>query len=114
MNVIHLPTATKVDLFVMGATAIEPEQMNRRIRIEVPGRPGAELYVYTPEDILLQKLRLYRLGQEISDRQWRDALGIIAVQAGALDLAYLRRTASELGLSDLLDRALAEAPQRGE
>jgi hypothetical protein len=65
--------------------------------------------VYTAEDILLQKLRWYRLGQEVSDRQWRDVLAIIAVQADALDLTYLRRAASPLGLSDLLERALYEA-----
>lgn len=110
MSVIHIPTATKVVLFVMGATAIEPRQMDRRMTVDVPERPGEQLVVYTPEDILVQKLRWHRLGREISDRQWRDALGIIAVQAGALDLAYLRRGTSELGPGDLLERALAEAP----
>ena len=110
VSVIHIPTATKVDLFVMGATAIEPRQMDRRVTVDVPDRPGEQLFVYTPEDILLQKLRWYRLGREVSDRQWRDALGIIAVQAVALDLDYLRGAASELDLGDLLERALTEAP----
>jgi hypothetical protein len=109
VQIFHLPTATKVDLFVMGATPLEPEQMDRRIKVDIPDRPGAQLYVYTAEDILLQKLRWYRLGQEVSDRQWRDVLAIIAVQADALDLTYLRRAASPLGLSDLLERALYEA-----
>ena len=109
VQIFHLSTATKVDLFVMGATPIEPEQMDRRVRVEIPDRRGAQLYVYTAEDILLQKLRWYRLGQEASDRQWRDVLAIIAVQTDALDLAYLRGAASQLGLSDLLERALREA-----
>lgn len=109
VNVIHLATATKVDLFVMGATPIEPQQMDRRMKVQVPDRPGAELYVYTPEDILLQKLRWYRLGRETSDRQWRDVLGIIAVQAGGLDLGYLRSAAARIDVLDLLSRALAEA-----
>lgn len=108
VQIFHLPTATKVDLFVMGATAVEPEQMERRIRIDVPDRPGRQLYIYTAEDILLQKLRWYRLGREVSDRQWRDVLAIIAVQRDALDQTYLRRAASQLGLSGLLERALRE------
>ncbi len=109
VNVIHLATATKVDLFVMGATPIESQQMDRRMRVQLPDRAGAALYVYTAEDILLQKLRWYRLGREISDRQWRDILGIITVQAGALDLEYLRSAAPRIDVSDLLSRALAEA-----
>ncbi len=49
------------------------------------------------------------MGDEISDRQWRDVLGVMKVCAEELDLAYLRRWAGELAVSDLLERALQEA-----
>lgn len=108
-NLIHLTTSIKVDLFVMGGSPVDEEQMARRQRLKVATNPDRYLYVYTPEDILLQKLRWYRMGNEVSDRQWRDVLGIVVVQAEALDLVYLRRAARVLEVFDLLERALRQA-----
>jgi len=55
------------------------------------------------------KLDWYRKGGGVSDRQWCDLLGVLKVQAGALDRAYLIRWAGELGVADLLRRALNES-----
>ena len=71
------------------------------------------LYVHPPEDILLQKLRWYRKGGEVSDRQWRDIAAIVRVQGPRLDGTYLREGAEILGVTDLLERALAEAGLAG-
>ncbi len=51
----------------------------------------------------------YRLGHEVSDRQWNDILGVIRTQGDRLDRGYLRQWASELEVSDLLERALQAA-----
>ena len=107
-NLIHFATSTKVDLFIMGGSPVDEEQMDRRERVKVSRDPDRHLYVYTPEDILLQKLRWYRMGDETSDRQWRDVLGIMLVQGDRLDTNYLQRGAQILGISDLLGRALRE------
>ena len=58
---------------------------------------------------MIHKLRWYRMGGGVSDRQWRDVLGVLKVGAGALDRGYLNRVAGDLGLADLLARALSEA-----
>jgi hypothetical protein len=107
-NLIHYATSTKVDFFVMGGSPVDEEQMKRRLRLKVATDPDRYLYVYTPEDIILQKLRWFRLGGESSDRQWRDVLGIILVQGQRLDRPYLQRGARRLGVSDLLERALTQ------
>ena len=111
-NIFHVETSTKVDLFVVVPSALHDRPMDRRQRVQVATDPAAWLYFYTPEDILLQKLRWYRMGNESSDRQWRDVVGIILVQSDRLDVAYLEHTAETLGLSDLLQRALRQV--RGE
>ena len=108
VNVFHRTTAMKVDLFVLGGSPLDEQALNRRMRVQVAADPDDFLYVYTPEDVLLQKLRWYRLGGEVSDRQWRDVLGIVRVQARALDDSYLRSGAELLAVTDLLDRALRD------
>lgn len=106
-NLIHQPTQLKVDLFVAGGTPLDMRQLARRLAVDLGD--GRCLYVHPPEDILLQKLRWYRLGGESSDRQWRDIIAIVRVQGRRLDLPYLRESAAILAVSDLLARALDEA-----
>lgn len=57
----------------------------------------------------LVKLEWYRAGDEVSERQWRDVLGMIKIQQDQLELAYLRHWAAELKVADLLEKVLAAA-----
>lgn len=104
VNLIHHATMLKVDIFVAGGTPLDKEQLERRLWVRLGS--GVTLPIHTPEDILLQKLRWFRLGGEVSDRQWRDVLGIVRVQGPKLDRAYVQRQAPFLGVEDLLERAL--------
>jgi hypothetical protein len=58
----------------------------------------------------LEKINIpYAVSGEVSDRQWRDILGVLKTREGELDLDYMRKWAGELKVGDLLERALADA-----
>ena len=63
--------------------------------------------VATAEDILLAKLRWFKDGGQVSERQWIDILDLIATNP-AMDLEYARHWAARLGVTDLLGKALAQ------
>lgn len=108
-NVIDARTGLKADIFILPDRDLERQQLNRR-RPELLGGPGERpVFLSSAEDIILHKMYWYRLGREVSDRQWRDVLGVMKTQAERLDLEYLRRWAERQGLEDLLERALREA-----
>lgn len=104
-NVIHLATMFKADVFVMKGDSWSREEMRRARSEQLDGPQGAlTIRFASPEDTLLHKLVWYRLGNEISDRQWGDILGVFKVQGTLLDDEYLNRWATALGVDDLLAR----------
>lgn len=98
----------RIDVFVMKNEPFAREQKLRRKRQVIDPDAGLELWVTTAEDIVLQKLAWFRKGGEVSDMQWRDVLGVLKSNSN-LDRTHLERWASDLGVADLLDRALSEA-----
>ena len=108
-NVLHLDSGFKIDLFIRKDEPFEQSAFARRLPMTLPDVPEEPVLFYTAEDTVLFKLRWYRLGNEISDRQWNDVLGVLRAQAGRLDDAYLDRWAAEIGVGDLLARARQEA-----
>jgi hypothetical protein len=92
-NIIHRESMFKVDVFIPRERDFVCKQFARPHRETLSTEPEIQAVVATAEDTLLAKLEGYRPGGEVSERQWRDVLGLLLVQAGALDLEYLRNTA---------------------
>ena len=106
-NLIHMTTASKFDVFP-ASSDFHTSQLQRAkltpLRLE-----GADLCpVATPEDILLAKLSCYREGGESSEVQWRDIAGILVINPD-LDWKYVNLWAARLRVSDLLEKARADA-----
>jgi len=108
-NLIHYETSFKVDVFIPKPRPFDQMQLERRALAAITTDPERSLYVTSPEDVILSKLEWYRMGGEVSDRQWRDILGVLKTKTGGIDLDYLRHWAKELKVADLLERALIEA-----
>jgi hypothetical protein len=108
-NVIHLRTLFKVDIFVAGDDLSTRRELQRRQVYTLDIDPPEDIIVASPEDIIVQKLHWYRLGDHISERQWLDALNILEVRGNELDHEYMRDLATHMGVSDLLQRILTQA-----
>lgn len=104
-NLIQQATITKIDIFCCKDDPLSREQLERRWFLEVGGR---QLPVCSAEDIIVQKLSWFEEGGRVSERQWRDALGVVRVRERDLDRTYLERHAEARGVAKLLAELLAE------
>jgi hypothetical protein len=109
-NAIHLSSMMKVDFYVCGADPLDRRQLERRVAVTLKGSEGrCAVWFTAPDDVVLRKLSWFRAGGEVSDRQWRDVVGVLKVLGDSLDADALRAAARPLGLGDLVERALRDA-----
>lgn len=109
-SLLHYKTMFKVDIFL---PKNRPFDLAVRSRVEegtlTDSQEGRPFIVESPEDVVLTKLEWYKMGGGVSDRQWKDVLGVLKLRGTALELQYLRHWAAPLGVADLLERALEDA-----
>ena len=108
-NVVHLASGIKVDVFPVGRDAFDAFRVASAKSERLGNEPGELLRVDTAEHTVLRKLERFQRGGGVSERQWRDVLGVLRVQGARIDRQELARWAGPLGVSDLLHRALREA-----
>jgi hypothetical protein len=114
-NLIHLATSFKVDVFVLKDREFDRVALSR-IQADPldPENPSTQFFLASAEDIVLSKLEWFRLGDEVSENQWRDVVGVLKVEQRNLDRAYLAKWAADLGVADLLERAWNEAEGKNQ
>ena len=107
-NLVDTVNALKVDIFVLGDGLLDRMQIERRVLVQIPGAP-AGIWVTSAEDQVLRKLDWYRQGERVSDRQWRDVVGILRVHHEVIDRTYLAASAQALDLVDDLAEAFRQS-----
>ena len=101
-NAIDRRSALKIDFWLLRGDPFERTMFSRRLKTTLFGETA---WIAAAEEIILHKL----FGDKISpsDRQLRDVAGVVAVENEALDRAYLRHWASELGVVAKLEEVLS-------
>jgi hypothetical protein len=107
-NAIDQRSFVKAVIFVPAPGPLGAGQLARRRAMQLI-EGVAPLPVLGAEDIVLQKLRWYREGGAVSDRQWRDLVSVLGNLGPRADNAYLDAVAGPPGLAALLARARSAA-----
>lgn len=89
-NLIHQATVLKIDVFQVGDSDYARASLRKRRKDRLVDDNSPEVYIASPEDVVLHKLDWYRKENQISDRQWSDLVGVLKIQQATLDWEYLR------------------------
>ncbi len=103
-NLIHLSSSFKVDVFILKSRDFDIASMTRAALGKVDPRSEFEVPIASAEDTILSKLEWYRLGNEVSERQWDDVTRVMKVLGDHANHEYLKQTAVKLNVADLLQK----------
>jgi hypothetical protein len=100
-NVIDFKRGMKVDLIIRKEREFNVREFSRRKTHEIE---DMRLTIATPEDVIVAKLEWAKASG--SERQLRDAAGILQVQGERLDIEYIQECVGEFDLLEQWHAAL--------
>jgi hypothetical protein len=103
-NIIHLPSSFRIELFLLSDDPHDRRRFARRVQATIAGH---SVFVPTVEDVIITKLRWSKGGNRTKDVE--DVENILLVQAGRLDVPYIRHWTDQHSTRDLFERLLAAA-----
>lgn len=106
INLIHLATSFKVDVFVFKGRPFDQQSMDRAENGQLEIGFDFVAPIASAEDTIVSKLEWFRAGGETSQRQWEDVSRVMQVVGQKIDLEYLQSAAQSVGVSDLLEKLL--------
>ncbi len=99
LNAIHDSSGFKADLYLLReGDPFRAEAFRRRTLVDLGPELG-ELYLHTPEDLIINKLYYYSLSQQT--KHLRDITAIVENLGEELDECYIQRWAEKKGLQTL-------------
>jgi hypothetical protein len=100
----HQHSGFVVELFLLSDDPHDRARFSRRVVGDVGGR---KIFVPTAEDVVITKLRWSRSGSRAKDVE--DVRNVLSVQAGRLDLDYIRSWCDRHQTRELFEKLLAES-----
>lgn len=110
LQITQIETISRADLMLADDNAYTSQQFARRRQYSFPNKNETPVYLASPEDIVISKLR-WGLRSE-SEKQQRDVIAILKVQQAELDYQYMHRWAVEFDLLPLLEQIVTAAGVR--
>jgi len=96
-NAIHLDTGYKAELFLLRhGDEYRKVALARRILVDF-GPPLGEVYVHSPEDLIINKVHYFGLSQQ--SKHIRDIATIILLVGAQLDTDYIDQWNEQLNLT---------------
>jgi hypothetical protein len=109
-NIIDATSGYKADLFMVEPTPLEQSVLARVRREIYDPDTNATAVLYSPEDVIIYKLKYFLMGR--SQKHLRDIMAILIVQGTALDYEYISHWAQELDAAELWNELLAQYRQK--
>lgn len=106
INAIHIYSGYKADLYPMrDGDELRAAAFDRRHKVDLGSSLG-EVYLHSPEDLIIYKLWYYSISQQT--KHIRDITGIVMTLENELDFIYIDKWVKEKGVvriwEELLDR----------
>lgn len=99
LNAIHMYSGFKADLYlVREGDELRLNAFQRRERVDY-GPPIGEVYIHSPEDLILYKLIYFGLSQQ--PKHSRDIAAILRAKQNQLDFGYIEKWVTQLGLGSV-------------
>ncbi len=106
LNVIHGASGYKADLYLVhDKDSFRAEALQRRVLTDLGPELGS-VYLHTPEDLIINKLEYYSIGQQT--KHLRDITAIVNMVGDELDTDHIQHWADQKGLGRLWDKILGE------
>lgn len=107
INAIHPTSGLKAELFPLREGDTLRRSAFERRRLVNLGPEIGEVYVHSPEDLIIYKMLYFSLSQQT--KHPRDILSILSSRRSELDLKYIQFWVNRLGLSSIWKDLWAEA-----
>jgi len=107
----HPVAGFKAELFMLRpGDALRESALARRRQVDL-GPPLGTVYLHSPEDLILYKLRYFDIGEQT--KHVRDILGILLARGPELDWGYLDHWVMQLHLAKVWHYIVSEARRLG-